>query len=63
MYLRNNPNLTEIKGLEKTNIAELTEYRNGNLKPFDLQSIMNGSLHSLYLDFDMYPLIKKTIQI
>lgn len=59
LNLNNNPNFTDLKGIEKaTKLDELILYRNGILQPFNIQSLTEN-LCDLKLDFDMYPILKR----
>lgn len=62
LYLLNlyqNENLTEVKGIEDSEIGELTLYRNNLSHSIDMEKIIEDRPCNFKLDFDMYPEIKK----
>lgn len=60
LELEGNSNLTQITGLEdKKSLETLTLLKNGITTRFDLGKLLNSSLVSFNLDFDLYPLLKK----
>lgn len=62
LYLLNlyqNENLTEVKGIEDSEIGELTLYRNNLSHSIDMEKIIDNRPCDFKLDFDMYPEIKK----
>lgn len=60
LELEGNSNLTQITGLEdKKGLETLTLLKNGITTGFDLGKLLNSSLVSFNLDFDLYPLLKK----
>lgn len=61
LKLDNNPNLTQIVGLEKaTKLFDLTLYGNSISHSFDLPNMSKeGMLGNVKLDFDMYPILKQ----
>ena len=60
LELEGNSNLTQITGLEdKKRLETLTLLKNGITTGFDLGKLLNFSLVSFNLDFDLYPLLKK----
>lgn len=60
LELEGNSNLTQITGLEdKKSLETLTLLKNGITTGFDLGKLLNSSLVSFNLDFDLYPLLKK----
>ena len=60
LELEGNSNLTQITGLEdKEGLETLTLLKNGITTGFDLGKLLNSSLVSFNLDFDLYPLLKK----
>lgn len=59
--LEHNPNLVEVKGLERaTELSDLTLYGNSISHSFDLPSMVrDGMLSNVELDFDMYPSLRQ----
>jgi len=60
LELEGNSNLTQIVGLEdKKSLETLILLKNGITRGFDLGKLLNSSLVSFNLDFDLYPILKK----
>ena len=61
LELEGNTNLTEIVGLDdRKNLETLTLLKNGISKSFDLEKLLNSSLTTINLDFDLYPILKSS---
>lgn len=61
LELEGNTNLTEIVGLDdRENLETLTLLKNGISKSFDLEKLLNSSLLTVNLDFDLYPILKSS---
>lgn len=60
LELEGNSNLKQIVGLEnKKDLETLTLLKNGVTRGFDLEKLLNSSLVSFNLDFDLYPILKR----
>lgn len=59
LKLYQNENLKEVKGIEESEIGELTLYRNNLSHSIDMEKIIEDRYCDFKLDFDMYPEIKK----
>ena len=59
LKLYQNENLEEVKGIEDSEIGELTLYRNNLSHSIDMEKIIEDRPCNFKLDFDMYKEIKK----
>ncbi len=60
LYLSNNEQLTELKGIDNLiNLSDLRLFRNPIKTEFDLTRLFSSQLSDAQLDYDLYPMVKK----